>query len=107
MWHDIINFKKLDGYRIELEFDNSRRGVVDLSSYIARGGVFSRFADREYFDAVELNRELGVLCWPDGVDIAPETIYEAAMVAECTEPYCASGDANEKSKVPTKKIPIK
>jgi hypothetical protein len=87
MWHDIINFKKLDGYRLELEFDNGRRGVVNLALYAARGGVFSRFADKNYFDAVALNRELGVLCWPDGVDIAPETIYEAAMVAEGLEPY--------------------
>ena len=99
MWHDIINLKKLDGYKIELEFDNNRRGVVDLSSNIDRGGVFSRFADREYFDAVELNRELGVLCWPGGVDMAPETIYEAAMVAECTEHYSASGDPDEKQQV--------
>jgi hypothetical protein len=89
MWHDITNFKKLDGYRLKLEFDNGRKGIVDLAAYIDRGGVFSRFADRDYFAAVEINRELGVLCWPDGVDIAPETIYEAAMVAECTEEYAA------------------
>jgi hypothetical protein len=87
MWHDIINVNKLGGYRLELEFDNGRKGVVDLASYAARGGVFSRFADKSYFDAVTLNRELGVLTWPDGVDIAPETIYEAAMVAESSEPY--------------------
>lgn len=37
MWHDIINFKKLDGYCLELEFDNGRRGTVDLSSYAGRG----------------------------------------------------------------------
>ncbi|PKN16421.1 MAG: DUF2442 domain-containing protein [Deltaproteobacteria bacterium HGW-Deltaproteobacteria-23] len=89
MWHDIINFKQLDGYRLELEFDNGRKGIVDLASYIDRGGIFSRFADKDYFAAVEINHELGVLCWPDGVDIAPETIYEAAMVAECIEEYAA------------------
>ncbi|WP_277059032.1 MULTISPECIES: DUF2442 domain-containing protein [Geobacteraceae] len=87
MWHDIISFKKLGGYRLELVFDNGRRGTVDLSSYVGRGVVYSRFADMDYFDSVTLNRELGVLCWPDGVDIAPETIYEAAMVAEESEQY--------------------
>lgn len=38
-------------------------------------------------DAVTLNRELGVLCWPDGVDIAPKTIYETLIAAESSEPY--------------------
>lgn len=61
------------------------------SSYAEWGGVFSRFADPEYFGSVELNTELGVLCWPDGVDIGPETIYEAAMVAEKTEHYGPGG----------------
>ena len=93
MWHDITNLKKLDEYRLELEFDNGRKGVVDLAAYIDRGGVFSRFADKDYFNSVEINRELGVLCWPDGVDIAPETIYEAAMVAECTEEYAAGSNS--------------
>ena len=87
MWHDITDIKKLGGYCLELEFDDGKRGVVDLQSYSERGGVFSRFADKEYFDSVSINKELGVLCWPDGVDIAPETIYEAAMVAEKQESY--------------------
>jgi len=87
MWHDIMNFRKLGGYRLELEFDDGKRGVVDLQNYTGRGGVFSNFADKEYFDAVTLNKELGVLCWPGGVDIAPETIYEAALVAEAQESY--------------------
>jgi len=63
---------------------NPRRFIAPsgLVLYAVRGGVFSRFADKNYFDAVALNRELGVLCWPDGVDIAPETIYESAMMAQ-------------------------
>lgn len=87
MWHDITGFRKLGGYRLELEFENGRKGVVDLASYAQRKGLFSRFADMNYFNAVSLNPELGVLCWPDDVDIAPETIYEAAMVAEEGETY--------------------
>ena len=67
MWHDIINFKKLGGYCLELEFDNGRKGVVDLASYAARGGVFSRFADKSYFDAVTLIETLacspGPMAW--------------------------------------------
>jgi Protein of unknown function (DUF2442) len=92
MWYDITALKKLDGYRLELEFENGRKGVVDLSSYARRGGVFARFADMGYFDLVSLNTELGVLCWPGDVDIAPETIYEAAMVAEKVEPYGKKDD---------------
>lgn len=87
MWHDITGFRKLGGYQLELEFENGRKGIVDLKSYAQRNGVFSRFADMDYFNEVSLNTELGVLCWPDGVDIAPETIYEAAMVAEEGELY--------------------
>jgi len=32
----------------------------------------------EYFKQVQINKELGVLCWPDGVDVAPETLYSEA-----------------------------
>ena len=32
----------------------------------------------EYFKQVHINKELGALCWPDGVDVAPETLYSEA-----------------------------
>jgi hypothetical protein len=73
---DIVDFSLLDGYKIRLTFKTGETGVVDLSSYTFRGGVFSRFADMEYFRRVHI--ESGVLTWPDEVDIAPETIYSMA-----------------------------
>ncbi|KAF0220464.1 MAG: hypothetical protein FD174_1118 [Geobacteraceae bacterium] len=30
MRYDITGFKKLDGYRLELEFENGQKGMVDL-----------------------------------------------------------------------------
>ena len=32
-------------------------------------------AQARYFKSFFVNKELGVLCWPDGLDIAAETLY--------------------------------
>ena len=78
MIHDVISAKYKDGYRIEVVFDNGRHGIVDLSEYAKRGGVFEGFKDMEYFRGFRVNEELGVLTWGDEVDIAPETLYSEA-----------------------------
>jgi hypothetical protein len=78
MYHEIIQFKYLDGHKIELVFEDGKRGTVDLAGYLEKGGVFCRFAEMEYFHSAFINKDLGILCWPDGVDIAPETLYSEA-----------------------------
>lgn len=76
--YDLVEAKYIDGYTLELIFENGRKGVVDFSSYVKKGGVFGRFSDLSYFKNFSINKELGVLCWPDGLDIAPETLYHKA-----------------------------
>jgi hypothetical protein len=49
-------------------------GEVDLSERIWRG-VFGPLADPEFFDRVEVDAELGTIVWPNGADIAPETLH--------------------------------
>ena len=78
MYNDVIKVRYLEGYKLELVFENGKRGIVDFHSYIKKGGVFNRFSDMEYFKQVYINKELGVLCWPDGVDVAPEILYSEA-----------------------------
>lgn len=78
MYYDVIEARYIEGYRLELAFENGRRGTVDLYPYIEKGGVFSRFSEMGYFKQFYVNGELGTLCWPDGVDIAPETLYHEA-----------------------------
>jgi hypothetical protein len=75
---DIVKAKYLRDYKIALTFENGREGVVDLKEFSKIGGVFENFSDLEYFRKFSINDELGVLCWPNGEDIAPETIYSMA-----------------------------
>ena len=75
---DVVDARYVDGYVLELRFENGKKGMFDFSSYIKKGGVFARFADLPYFKLFFVNKDLGVLCWPEGQDIAPETLYHAA-----------------------------
>jgi hypothetical protein len=75
---DVVTAQHKDGYRIELTFENGRRGIVDFSKYLSRGGVYERLRDPEFFRSFKVNEELGVLTWGDEVDIAPETLYSEA-----------------------------
>ncbi|MGB6066031.1 MAG: DUF2442 domain-containing protein [Desulfomonilaceae bacterium] len=78
MVHDVISAVYKGGYLIELEFDDGKRGIVDFSKYLARGGVFERFKDVEFFRNFSVNDELGILTWANEVDVAPETLYAEA-----------------------------
>lgn len=78
MYYDVLEARHIEGYRLELTFENGRSGIIDLKDYTKKGGVFSRFADINYFRQFYVNKEIGTLCWPDGLDIAPETLYHEA-----------------------------
>lgn len=61
-------------YRLRLTFEDGTGGEVDLSEWEWRG-VFKPLADPAYFRQVELDQELGTIVWPNGADIAPETLH--------------------------------
>ena len=78
MYADATEVRYISGYKLEVTFETGEKGIVDLEEFTRKGGVFDRFADISYFKQVYINKELGVLCWPGDVDIAPETIYSMA-----------------------------
>jgi hypothetical protein len=81
MTRDIVDAVYKGDYLIELFFDDGKHGIVDFSRYLKRGGVFRKFRSIEYFRNFRINKELGVLTWKDGLDIAPETLYAEATGA--------------------------
>lgn len=66
----------LDGYKLDLTFDDGERGVVDLAAYAGKG-VFSKWNDIEAFRAVQIG-DLGELRWGDEIDLCPDALYMKA-----------------------------
>lgn len=63
---------------LELVFDDGVAGIVNLDEVLdAYDGVFAPLLNPEFFAQVQVDRELGTVVWPNGADIAPETLYEA------------------------------
>jgi hypothetical protein len=65
----------LDGFKVRLTFKDGTVGSVDLADIIGEGPVFEPLRDRTYFRKVRVNRTLGTIVWPNGADVAPETLY--------------------------------
>jgi hypothetical protein len=61
-------------HRLRLGFDDGTVGELDFARE-DWAGVFAPLADPDYFARVELDEELGTIVWPNGADIAPETLY--------------------------------
>ncbi len=75
----LISAKPLDGYRVELKFDNGVLSEVDLKDRFAgRGGLFIELRDPEYFRQVRVDPELQTIVWPNGIDICPDVLYSLA-----------------------------
>lgn len=70
----VTEVRCLGGHRLHLGFDDGSSGEVDFSDEDWRG-VLTPLADPQYFSAVELDEELGTIVWPNGADIAPETLH--------------------------------
>ena len=62
-------------YRIELVFQDGVQATVDFAQWLD-GPVFEPLRDREYFRRFFIDG--GTVAWPNGADIAPETLYEEA-----------------------------
>jgi hypothetical protein len=63
---------------VRLRFEDGAEGDVDLSNSRWHG-VFEPLADPDYFGQVALDEELGTIVWPNGADIAPETLHAWAI----------------------------
>jgi hypothetical protein len=75
MLQDIVEAIPLEGHRLSLRFEDGVTGVIDVSKCVKFTGVFAPLRDRAQFAAVQVNPELGTVCWPCGADLDPDVLY--------------------------------
>ena len=76
---DVVEVRYVREYVVWLKFEDGTSGEVDLSGSL-RGPVFQPLHDAEYFRQVRVDPEIGTIVWPNGADIAPETLYARLQV---------------------------
>jgi hypothetical protein len=80
MLHDVVEARAVAGSRVFVRFDDGVAGEVDLARLVTFDGVFTPLRDAARVAELRVNPDTGTIEWPNGADIAPETLYEALRV---------------------------
>lgn len=70
--------KPEENYTLLVEFVDGKRKRFDVKPLIARGGVFTKLEDKDFFRKAHV--ELGTVAWDETIDIAPESLYERGEI---------------------------
>jgi hypothetical protein len=92
MWdmNDVVKIEYKEGFVYHIVFDDGKSGDIDFSEYIGRGPVFEPFQDKGFFKMAAI--EGGTISWPNGADVAPETLYERISCQPVAQPDRASAE---------------
>jgi len=70
----IVSLRVVSHGILELEFDCGTRRKVDLSP-IMFGSLFGELKNPDFFEQASLDLEVGTVCWPNGADFDPDTLF--------------------------------
>lgn len=59
-------------------FDDGQVREIDMAEDLW-GEMFTPLRDPAFFARVRVDEELGTVAWPNGLDLAPETLYDPSL----------------------------
>lgn len=68
----VVDARHLDGHRLEVTFGDGTVKAIDFGGSL-KGAVFEPLKDVDYFKLFIVDG--WTVSWPNGADIAPETLY--------------------------------
>jgi hypothetical protein len=78
---DTTEVEVIEGHTVRLGFEDGTERTVDLDPYL-HGPVFEEIRrDPAVFAAVRVDADAGTIVWPNGADLAPDTLYEGRRSA--------------------------
>ena len=72
-----------EGGNFSVSFSNESEGLFDLNLYLAtrNGPLLAPLKDENYVRRAFV--EAGALAWPNGLELAPERIYQLTDILKC------------------------
>ncbi|MDR0642777.1 MAG: DUF2442 domain-containing protein [Treponema sp.] len=72
----VIKAELRGDYKIYIEFNDGLSGIIDFKDKITTDHreIIRELADKNKFDKIKIERH--TLCWENGVDFAPEYLYD-------------------------------
>jgi Protein of unknown function (DUF2442) len=77
----VVKAEVSGSHSLDLTFKDGTRKQVDLLPLL-EGPVFQPLRDPVFFARVELDPVAGTVVWPNGADIAPETLHRLPAVTK-------------------------
>lgn len=74
--HLIVAAKYVRDYQIEVEFDNKKKGIIDLKDIINndKRPIFQELRDKNKFCQIAV--KMDTVVWKNGLDLSPEFLYQ-------------------------------
>lgn len=70
----VVEVVPLPNYRLRVRFDDGTEGIVSLEEQLF-GPIFEPLKEVSFFERVTIDK-FGVICWPNGADLAPDALYD-------------------------------
>ena len=72
MYWDVLEVKYIDGRELAIRFADGLSGILHIDHSFCTG-VFEPLQNDDWLSCAEVDN--GVLVWPNGLDLAPDTMY--------------------------------
>jgi hypothetical protein len=69
----VVHAEHRGGFRVHVVFNDASENTIDFGPWL-EGPMFEPLKDPQYFQRFFVDG--GTVVWPNGADIAPETLYE-------------------------------
>jgi hypothetical protein len=77
MLPSVTTAKYVKDFLIEVKFNDGTKKIIDFEGWLT-GPIFKPLRNKDYFKKFFI--DVPTIAWPNGADIAPETLYKAAAV---------------------------
>jgi len=77
----VIKMELRENYNVYIEFNDGLKGVIDFQTKIATDhrDIIRELISKDKFKLIKIERH--TLCWDNGVDFAPEYLYDLVKAA--------------------------